>query len=102
MRLFILFIVTIVAGMIILVSVAPLIGLFLTLAIVYYSARRFLLTESLVSKVGWGILGLIGLSMSLSNTPAIVGVAAVILLYYAYSQYKRENDQKEDPDWMID
>lgn len=102
MRSLILLAIVIIAGVIILSSVAPLIGLLISLAIVYYSARRFLLADSIGVKIGWGIVALIGLSMSLSNTSAIVGVAAVVLLYYAYHQYKKSSHDKEDQDWIID
>ncbi|WP_440897858.1 flagellar basal body rod protein [Amphibacillus sp. Q70] len=102
MRSLILITVIIIAGMIILSSIAPLIALLISLAIVYYSVRRFLLTDSVGAKIGWGIVGLIGLSMSLSNTYALVGVAAVVLLYYAYHQYKKNKYEKTDQDWIID
>ncbi|WP_017471104.1 hypothetical protein [Amphibacillus jilinensis] len=91
-----------IAGLIVLSTVAPLIGLFLTLALGYYGVRRFLLTDSALGKLGWAVLVLIALSMSISNTPALVGIVAALLLYYAYRGYRKAPEGYEQEDWMID
>lgn len=102
MRSLLLFIIVIITGVTVLANVVPLIGLLISLAIVYYSLRRFLLTANIGAKLGWGIVGLIGLSMVLSNPPAIIAVIVIVLLYYAYQHFEKTDYYKEEQDWMID
>ena len=43
-------------------------------------------------KLAWGIVGLIGLSIALSHSPALIGIAALVVLYYGYREWKKEKD----------
>ncbi|WP_067842279.1 lmo0954 family membrane protein [Amphibacillus sediminis] len=102
MRTFLFVIIALITGIIILTTVAPLVGLVISLAIVYYAVRRFLLTDSVGAKIGWSIVALMGVSMAISNTPALIGIVAAILLYYTYRSYRKAKLYDEEKDWIID
>lgn len=76
-----------IAALILLASVGPIIGLVISLAILYYAFKKVLATDSTGSKIGWGILALIGLVSAAQNAPAILGVAAVYVLYLVYKKW---------------
>ncbi|WP_028400407.1 hypothetical protein [Ectobacillus panaciterrae] len=77
-----------VLGIIALASLGHLIGFAIGAALVYWSFRSMLKAKSLLGKFGWGILGLIGLSVVFGNFPAIIGIGALVLLYYGYREWK--------------
>lgn len=101
MRLIMLIIFTFITGIIVLATLGPLIGFALTIAILYYGIRGFILADSALEKVGFGIVTLIGLSLSLSNSPAIIGLGAAILLYYTMKAWKKPKVETDPYDWQV-
>jgi lia operon protein LiaI len=101
MRLIMLIIFTFITGIIVLATLGPLIGFALTLAVLYYGIRGFILADSALEKVGFGIISLIGLSLSLSNSPAIIGLGALILLYYTIKAWKKPKVETDPYDWQV-
>lgn len=101
MRSIMLIIFTFITGIIILATLGPLIGFVLTLAILYYGIRGFFLADTALERIGFGIVALIGLSLSLSNSPAIIGLGAVILLYYTMKAWKKPKVEADPYDWQM-
>ena len=64
------------AAIVLLHNLAPIVGMVISLAILYFVVKRFLKTDSILMKIGWGILGLMALMASASNIPAVLGIAA--------------------------
>lgn len=81
-----------IAAIILLSNLGPMIGLALSITILYFVYKQFLKTHSNWEKAGWGIIGLAALLASASNIPAIIGIAAAYVLYLVY---KKWNGTKE-------
>ncbi|GGE77415.1 flagellar basal body rod protein [Priestia taiwanensis] len=94
MKNFLLVVAAIVLGFIAIASLGGIIGIAIGAAIAYYSVKSFSKATSLPGKLGWGIVGLIGLSIALGNFPAIIGIGAIALLYYGYKEWKK--DKQDD------
>ncbi|MEI4800702.1 flagellar basal body rod protein [Bacillus sp. FJAT-51639] len=73
-------------------SLAGIVGLAIGAGIVYWSYKSFVRAQSFFGKLAWGIVGLIGLSIALSHSPALIGIAALVVLYYGYREWKKEKD----------
>ena len=102
MKTFLLVVVGAITGIILLGTLGPMILLAISIAIAYYAVRRFILTDSFGGKIGWTIIALIGISLSLSNTAAFVGLVAFTLLYYTYKKWKEAKENTYEQDWIID
>jgi lia operon protein LiaI len=76
-----------IAAIILLSTVGPMIGLLISVAILYFVTRKFLKTDSVGSKIGWGFIGFIALMSAAHNAPAILGVAAAVVLYLVYKKW---------------
>ncbi|WP_163539967.1 flagellar basal body rod protein [Gracilibacillus sp. YIM 98692] len=99
MKTFLLICLAVVAAIILLANIGPMIMLLISIAISYYGIKKFILVNSTGKKVLWAIVILIGISISLSNIPALIGVVALVVLYYTYKKYKQEKENtyyKED------
>lgn len=79
------------AAIVLITNLGPMVGLAVSLAILYYVFKQFLKTDSFGLKVGLGILGFFLLMTAASNVPAILGIAAAYILYVVY---KKWNDSK--------
>lgn len=73
-------------------SFGPMVGLVISLAILYFVFKRFIKTDSLLMKIGWAIIGFIALMATAANVPAILGIVAIYVLYLVY---KKWNEPKE-------
>ncbi|MFB1049711.1 flagellar basal body rod protein [Paraliobacillus sp. JSM ZJ581] len=91
-----------IAAIVLLIALGPMILLGISLAITYYAIRKFILTDSIGGKIGWAIVGLIALSISLSNTAAFVGALALVVLYYIYKNWKESKQKNEEDQWIIE
>lgn len=91
-----------IAAIVLLIALGPMILLGISLAITYYAVRRFILSDSIGGKIGWTIIGLIALSVSLSNTAAFVGALALVVLYYTYKSWKETKRKKEEEQWIFE
>jgi lia operon protein LiaI len=82
-----------VAAVVLLHNLGPMVGLVVSLAILYFVFKRFLKAESVWSKMGWGFIGFVAIMASASNIPAILGIAAAYVLYLVY---KKWNENKSE------
>ncbi|MCQ6282439.1 flagellar basal body rod protein [Bacillus sp. EB600] len=76
-----------IAAIVLLSTIGPLVGLAVSLVILYFILKQFLKTERKMAKVGLAILGIIVLLASIHNVPAIVGVIAAAVLYLVYKKW---------------
>lgn len=76
-----------ISAIVLLANLGPLVGLVVSLGILYFVFKQFLKTNSTGMKIGLGILGIILLGASISNAPAIIGVVAAYILYVVYKKW---------------
>jgi len=76
-----------IAATILLSQLGPIIGLAISAAILYLVFKQFVKSKATWEKVVWGIAGLIMLTITASNLPAIIGVAAAYVLYLVYKKW---------------
>ncbi len=100
MKTFLLICLAVIASIIILANLGPMIMLLSSVAIAYYGVRKFVVADTTGKKVGWGIVILIGVSMSLSNIPALIGVVALVVLYYSYKKWQQEKNNYYKDDYL--
>lgn len=93
---FILFIVGLIALGIFIATIGPLILLGLSGFLLYFVFKQFMKSESTGRKVFWVVIGLIALSMVLSNIYAVVGLIAFYAIYKIITMFKREDYEKPD------
>jgi lia operon protein LiaI len=79
-----------IAAMVLLANLGSMVGLVVSLAILYFMFKKFLKADSTFTKIGWGILGLIVLMITASNAPAILGVVAAYVLYLVYKNWNKD------------
>jgi lia operon protein LiaI len=80
-----------IAAMVFLSTIGPMIGLAVSLVILYFILKQFLKAETKKGKVGLGILGFIVLMASLHNAPAIIGAIAAYVLYLIYKKWNEKS-----------
>ncbi|ADU31357.1 permease [Evansella cellulosilytica] len=88
------FVLGIVALIILIVNIGPMIVLGVSIYLLYIILKQFGKAESTTGKIGWIIAGLIVLSIGLSNIFAVIGVAALYLLYVLYKHWQEEKEVK--------
>lgn len=93
MNKFLLVVAVIVLSIIALANIGPMIGMAISIAIVYFSLKEFMKTDSTGMKILWALIGCIGLSGLISNIPALFGAVAVYLLYTICKNWE-SNHQK--------
>ncbi|MRH44059.1 flagellar basal body rod protein [Aquibacillus halophilus] len=94
MKTFLLLLLGATAAIIILANLGPMIILAVSLFITYYAVKKFILADSVVEKALWGFAILIVASMSLSNIPAFIGIASLVVLYYTYKKWKKDKQER--------
>ncbi|AZB43069.1 flagellar basal body rod protein [Bacillus sp. FJAT-42376] len=85
----------ILAGVVLLINTGHIIGLAISAAIMYYAFKRIKKTESTGKKVLWAVVGLIALSASASNLPAILGLAALYVLIKIWKHLKSTKNEQD-------
>ncbi|MFE8701414.1 flagellar basal body rod protein [Cytobacillus sp. FJAT-54145] len=85
-----------ISALVLLANLGPMVGLIVSLAILYFIIKQFLKTDSTGWKIGLGILGFIILMASISNAPAIVGIVAAYILYVVYKKWNQEKTVVKD------
>jgi lia operon protein LiaI len=80
-----------IAAIVLLANLGPIVGLAISLVIMYYSFKAFLKTDSTFKKVIWALIGLAAFSATVSNFPAIIGLVALYVLYVIYKNWKKED-----------
>lgn len=101
MKKLLLLLLAIVLVCVVLAALGPLMGLAFSLAFIFLGMHYYVKSRSVVSKVLWILIGLIGIMMAVSNIPALLGLVSIILLYVLYKQWKNEEVSiamnEEDP-----
>lgn len=97
MRHFLLFTVGLIAGLILLFNLGPMLLLGISIWLLYLIFKQFMKATSTAAKVGWVLLGLIVLSIGISNVYAVIGVAAAYILYWIYQNWKEEDAFDKEP-----
>lgn len=75
------------AGIVLLATIGPMIGLAISLVLLYFIYKKFLKTESTGWKIGLIIIGFIVLAAAIHNIPALIGVGAAYVLYLVYKKW---------------
>jgi len=89
-----------IAAVILLSTIGPLVGLAVSLVLLYYIFKQFMKADSTWMKVGLAMIGFVVLMASIHNTPAIIGVAAAYVLYLVYKKWNgtKSTVMKEESD----
>lgn len=89
-----------IAALVLISNLGPMVGLVVSLAILYYVFKQFLKTDSMGLKIALGILGVFLLLTAASNVPAIIGIAAAYILYVVYKKWNSSKSivkESDDP-----
>lgn len=89
---FLLFVGGLIAFFVLLASLGPMILFALGVWLLYIVFKQFMKNDSTAGKVGWAIVGLLVLSITLSNSYALIGVVAIVALYLIYKSWKGNDD----------
>ncbi|GGF20823.1 hypothetical protein GCM10010954_19460 [Halobacillus andaensis] len=81
MKKFLLFLAALVALAVLLANLGPMILLGVSVWLLYIVFKQFMKSDSTAGKIGWVILGLIILSIAVSNIYAVIGLAAAYAIY---------------------
>jgi lia operon protein LiaI len=79
-----------IAAIIALCALGPMIGIAFSALLVYGGIHFYTTSTSTLSKIFSIILLGIGITSALSNVPGLIGIAAVVVVYFLY---KKLNDQ---------
>ncbi|WP_244516665.1 flagellar basal body rod protein [Alkalicoccus daliensis] len=88
---FLLFLAAIVLVIVALANLGPMILFAVGAWLLYLIYKQFMKAESTAGKVVWIIIGVMVLSMTLSNITALVGVLAIYFLYVLYRSWDDNN-----------
>ncbi|MGM8212014.1 flagellar basal body rod protein [Virgibacillus sp. W0430] len=80
---------------VLLVNLGPLILLAVCVWLLYIVFKKFLQSDSTIGKIGWVALGLLLLSIALSNIYAVIGLVALYGLYVIYTSWKGNENEFE-------
>ncbi|MEH7335375.1 flagellar basal body rod protein [Neobacillus drentensis] len=83
-----------IAAVVLLSTIGPMVGLLVSLVLLYFIFKQFLKAKSTGAKIGLGIIGAIVLVASIHNIPAIIGVAAAYVLYLVYKKWNENKHTK--------
>lgn len=87
-----------IAALVLISNLGPMVGLVVSLAILYYVFKQFLKTDSMGLKIALGILGVFLLLTAASNVPAIIGIAAAYILYVVYKKWNSSKSVVKESD----
>lgn len=90
MKKFFIILVGAIAAIVALSMTGPLIGLAFSALLIYLGMHYYVKAKSIFMKVVWVVIGLIGVFSAISNVPALIGFAALILLYVLYKKWNNE------------
>lgn len=80
-----------IAALVALVLVGPLAGLLFSGVLVALGMHFYIASQSTFTKIIWFTVGLIGVLTAVSNVPAMVGLAAIAILYVIYKKWNGES-----------
>ncbi|ETI70483.1 lmo0954 family membrane protein [Neobacillus vireti] len=91
------------AAIILLNTIGPMVGLLVSLAILYFIFKQFLKAESTGWKIGLIIIGLMVLSSTIHHLPALIGVGAAYVLWLVYKNWNQNKNTaaKNEPDPFV-
>lgn len=92
MKKFLLFAAALLALLVFLLNLGPLILLGLSVWLLYVIFKQFMKSDTTSERILWVIAGLIVLGIGLLNVFSIIGVAAAIVLYMLYKNWKKAGD----------
>ncbi|MYL36687.1 flagellar basal body rod protein [Halobacillus litoralis] len=100
MKKFLLFLAGLTALGLLLANLGPMILLGASVWLLYIVFKQFVKSDSTAGKIGWIVVGLIVLSIAVSNVYAVVGVAAAYVLYWIYKNWtsRTQNSTSEKGD----
>lgn len=81
----------IIAGIVALSNLGPMIGLAISLVIVYAGVHYYLRSTTALAKFWWAFVGVIGGLAAISNVPALIGAAALAGLWMIYRQWNGQS-----------
>ncbi|MGM0807040.1 MAG: flagellar basal body rod protein [Bacillota bacterium] len=89
-----------IAAIVLIANLGPMVGLAIGLAVMYYAFKKAMAAQSGGKKFWWGALSVVGLCLSVSNLPAILGAVAIYVLYVVYKKWNQspvldENDNND-------
>lgn len=87
-----------IAALVLLSNLGPLVGLAVSLVILYFIFKQFLKADSIWLKIALGILGVTVLMATASNVPAIIGIAAAYILYVVYKKWNENKSVVKESD----
>lgn len=90
MRHFLLFLGGLATVTVLILNLGPMIILGVSIWLLYLIFKQFVKASSTIAKIIWVIIGLIVLSISLSNLYALIAVVAVFLLYWIYKSWNKQ------------
>jgi|SRR5690625_1531931 len=96
MKQFLLLTCALIALIILFVNLGPLILLVACVWLLYVIWKQYVKSKSTGAKIGWVILGLIILSIGLSNIYAVIGLVALYVLYIIYQKWHEEKQSPID------
>ena len=94
MKKFMLFIGGLIAFFVLLVNLGPMVLFALSVWLLYIVFKKFMKNDSTAGKIGWVIVGLLVLSITISNIYALLGVVAIYAMYLIMKNWK---DTDDDP-----
>jgi lia operon protein LiaI len=87
-----------IAAIVLMVNLGPMVGLAIGLAVMYYAFKKCTAAETGGKKFWWGALSVVGLCISVSNLPAILGAVAIYVLYIVYKKWNNKETVHEHHD----
>ncbi|MHC0036189.1 lmo0954 family membrane protein [Pseudoneobacillus sp. C159] len=93
-----------IAAIVLFSTIGPIVGLAVSLLVLYFAIRKFMKTDSTMKKIGWAAIGLIALIIIAHNVPAILGVVAAYVLYVVYKKWNHSKPvviEKESDDPFV-
>ncbi|MDQ0271504.1 lmo0954 family membrane protein [Cytobacillus purgationiresistens] len=76
-----------IAAVVLLANLGSIVGLVISVAVLYLVFKQFIKSNSGWEKAAWGIVGVVLLSISIANIPAVIGIAAAYVLYLVYKHW---------------
>lgn len=93
-----------IAALVALALVGPIAGLLVSGVLVALGMHFYIASQSTFSKIIWFTVGIIGVLSAVSNIPAMIGLAAIAIIYSIYKKWHGENvkiptieAKKDDP-----
>ena len=69
-----------------------LISLAICVAILYFTFKQFMKSESKGGKIAWAIISIVMLMAAVSHFPAIMGLVAAYILYLVYKKWNEKDE----------